>query len=194
MDYCEETFQCRRVIALAYFDEIFNKELCDKMCDNCTKNIDIEEQDVTHDAKKILEFLRYMNLKKFEVTMSQVIDILKTGKRDKIKKFSSFEESYLGCLRHLQIDHLKKIMRRLIIIKALDEYLVSQDKNIWSNIVLSNLGYTFLSDMNLKITITSPVTQCKEFKPAVNKVEKDKEAKLNKTPSYLKKKPEKDLN
>lgn len=33
--YCEELFECRRVMQLKYFGEKFNPKHCGKSCDNC---------------------------------------------------------------------------------------------------------------------------------------------------------------
>jgi bloom syndrome protein len=191
IDYCEEPFQCRRVLALAYFDEVFDRNSCGKMCDNCNKNLQIEDKDVTEDSIKILEFFKYMKSHNFDVTTTQVIDILKLGKREKIKKYNNFNISYLGMLKHLQLEHFRKMLRRLIIIKALDEYLVSSmdEKNIWCNVVISNIGHKCLSDRTFKVVITFPATTVKEYKPA-----KNENNNVNTTPSYIKKAEIKDLN
>src|SRR5690606_11306903 len=47
IDYCEENTKCRRVVALAYFDEHFDRKICNQMCDNCRKNQNSEDKDYT---------------------------------------------------------------------------------------------------------------------------------------------------
>ena len=58
VDYCEEQFECRRVMALKYFDEKFDSKDCNLMCDNCNKKLTCEKKDVTDVSLKILDFVK----------------------------------------------------------------------------------------------------------------------------------------
>lgn len=48
IDYCEDSFTCRRVYQLRYFGETFNKADCKGMCDNCKQDNQFEEKDMTN--------------------------------------------------------------------------------------------------------------------------------------------------
>ncbi len=61
IEYCEDVCECRRVIALLYFDENFNRNDCNKMCDNCKKDLQKEEPNVTEEAVIILPFLKKLS-------------------------------------------------------------------------------------------------------------------------------------
>ena len=41
--FCENNYECRRVLLLNHLDEKFNKALCKGYCDNCVNNYDTED-------------------------------------------------------------------------------------------------------------------------------------------------------
>lgn len=47
LSYCEEPFLCRRKMQLEYLGEEFDSKVCNHMCDNCRKYLDVEMDDVT---------------------------------------------------------------------------------------------------------------------------------------------------
>ena len=58
MEYCEEEFECRRVLALEYFDEKFESKNCNLMCDNCNKKLSSVKKDCTKVSLIILDFVK----------------------------------------------------------------------------------------------------------------------------------------
>ncbi len=56
--YCENIHTCRRVMLLHYFNEPFDKNQCNKSCDNCKGNKTGVPVDVTETAKKIVQFVQ----------------------------------------------------------------------------------------------------------------------------------------
>jgi bloom syndrome protein len=57
LDYCEETFVCRRQMQLNFLGEAYDPSKCDKMCDNCKKGYKISDVDWSDDAIKIVKML-----------------------------------------------------------------------------------------------------------------------------------------
>ncbi len=188
IDYSEENIECRRVIALLYFDEKFNRNECQKMCDNCRKSLHKEERDVTEESTKILKFLSNCHRSNIDMTLNQTIDYLRGLKRDKNKnkKIPSGDDSY-GVLKSLNQDNFKKIIRRLIITKYIDEKLTTMGENTYATISISNEGLDYLRPINKKagpIMITFP----KQSSGNNYEIEADKNEDNNKNKSGIKSK------
>ncbi|XP_019485915.1 PREDICTED: ATP-dependent DNA helicase Q1 [Hipposideros armiger] len=66
VSYCQDISKCRRVLIAQHFDEVWNSDACNKMCDNCYKDISFERKDVTaycRDLIKVLQQAEEMNEK-----------------------------------------------------------------------------------------------------------------------------------
>lgn len=57
LDYCIEPLVCRRKMLLNLLGEDFDSANCKKMCDNCQKNVEILENDMTFQAKMIMNMI-----------------------------------------------------------------------------------------------------------------------------------------
>ena len=168
IDYCEENCECRRVIALLYFDENFNRNDCAKMCDNCRKNLNKEEKDITEDCLKILGFMNNCFKSNIDMPQGQVVDYLRglNGKKNKYKKYPQ-SDSHFGVLKHIANDIIKKMLRRLIILKYIDEKLITSGENPFVVMSISNEGidwirkngYKMNKNYNKPILITFPIKQ-----------------------------------
>ncbi|UYV72533.1 BLM [Cordylochernes scorpioides] len=82
--YCENKVDCRRVQMLSYFGEIFEPKLClansRTACDTCLNKDEYKCQDVTEDAKAIVQCVKDLNSRSQNFTMIHYIDIFK-GKK-----------------------------------------------------------------------------------------------------------------
>jgi len=108
--YCEEMFECRRVLQLAYFGEKFKKEDCKQTCDNCKAGRVPFLKDVTAEAKIVVEYL--MNSSQGP-TSKQLTNYLFSGKlRETKKSESSFGSK--GPLRHMKKDDISKLIKELL--------------------------------------------------------------------------------
>lgn len=54
IQYCEDVFECRRVLQLQHFGEVFDRENCRESCDNCSNKMEGASCDMTEDAIRIL--------------------------------------------------------------------------------------------------------------------------------------------
>ena len=147
MEYCEEEFECRRVLALEYFDEKFESKNCNLMCDNCNKKLSSVKKDCTKVSLIILDFVKNCSDKFLKFTVSQSIDYL-MGKNGKSNMSWPMNDKNKGSLNKLSADSLKKIIRKLIIIGYIDEYLESSWNNIYSRIEISQKGINYLFNKN----------------------------------------------
>lgn len=162
IEYCEEFCECRRVIALLYFDEKFNRNDCGKMCDNCRKNLVKEDKDLTHECFKVLEFAKNCHFSNIDMTLNQVIDYLRGIQcKNKNKKTPSGDSNF-GILKSVTNENLKKIIRRMIIIKLIDERLLTIADKCFAVISISNEGLDLLvkkkNIFKLILTFPKPVS------------------------------------
>ena len=150
VDYCEEQFECRRVLALEYFDEKFDSKDCNSMCDNCKKCLSCVKKDCTKVCLIILNFLKNCGDKMLKITSNQSIDYL-MGKNAKQNISWPSNDNNKGALKSLSIDSIKKMFRKLIIIGYINEYLVINGNNVYSRIEISKKGKTYLLNKNNNI-------------------------------------------
>lgn len=54
VSYCENDVDCRRLLQLIHFGEMFDASLCAKTCDNCLKELRWVEKDVTNTAREMV--------------------------------------------------------------------------------------------------------------------------------------------
>jgi len=144
VDYCEEQFECRRVLALEYFDEKFDSKDCNLMCDNCKKRLSCIKKDCTKVCLIILDFIQNCTDKMLKVTVVQSIDYL-IGKNGKQNMSWPSKDNNKGKLRSTPVDSLKKMIRKLIIVGYINEFLViNGNNNVYSRIEISKKGRDYL--------------------------------------------------
>ena len=145
VNYCEEELECRRVLALEYFDEKFESKDCNSMCDNCKKQFACIKKDCTKICLIILNFIKNCSDKMLKITLIQSIDYL-IGKNGKQNISWPSNDNNRGVLKSIPIDNIKKMIRKLIIIGYIDEYLVTNGNNVYSRIEISKKGKNYLNN------------------------------------------------
>jgi bloom syndrome protein len=58
VSYCENDVDCRRLLQLIHFGEMFDPSHCAKTCDNCLKERRWVEKDVTNIARQLVELVK----------------------------------------------------------------------------------------------------------------------------------------
>ena len=147
VDYCEEQFMCRRVMALEYFDEKFDSKDCNSMCDNCNKNLSCVQKDFTKESLTILNFVKNCSDKLLKITISQSIDYL-IGKNVKQHMSWPANDKNKGALIKISPEIIKKIFRKIILLGYINEYLVNTGNNVYSRIEISQKGINYLYNKN----------------------------------------------
>ena len=147
VDYCEEQFECRRVLALEYFDEKFDSKDCNSMCDNCKKRLSCIKKDSTKVCLLILNFLKNCSDKMLNITIIQSVDYL-MGKSGKQHITWPSKDNNKGVLKSISVDNIKKMFRKLIIMGYINEYLVINGNNVYSRIEISKKGKNYLQNKN----------------------------------------------
>ena len=95
--YCENEFLCRRTMQLEFFGEDFDRNECNKTCDNCRANRTAERRDLTNVAIQIMDLLDQVSHQKKGrgVTLLQLTELYRGTKSKSHTKF-------------LQIDNLRE--------------------------------------------------------------------------------------
>ncbi|KAH3683411.1 hypothetical protein WICPIJ_005630 [Wickerhamomyces pijperi] len=124
VQYCENKTDCRRQQVLQYFNETFEKSLCQKNCDNCKKGGDVTlvERDVTDQAILITELVKSVQSEK--VTLIYCQDIFRGSKSNKIVTAGHDSLPQHGSGKSLERGDLQRISFHLISEKILEEYSV----------------------------------------------------------------------
>jgi bloom syndrome protein len=87
MQYCLNIEDCRRVQILAYFNEYFRQNDCNKSCDNCKSDAVFEHRDFSQQAASVVKIVRYFQDIEDKVTLSYCVNIF----RGTMKRFRSPE-------------------------------------------------------------------------------------------------------
>lgn len=171
-NYCENEVECRRVLILNYFDEIFNSKDCNQKCDNCAKNRKILFKDFSKEIKQILEFMSAQSSFELRFTQKQLVSFLR-GISDKSEKIRNINDegllSFKAALKGTEIGALSRLVRLLIVRGLLTESLVAMrtgngKERIFSVVETTNKGMSFLSEMQRKKV---PPEEIEKFKIAV---------------------------
>ncbi|XP_070709863.1 ATP-dependent DNA helicase Q1 [Pempheris klunzingeri] len=57
VDYCQNVDRCRRSLMAVHFDEVWDDEGCNQMCDTCRNAKDFTTVDITQHARQVLQIL-----------------------------------------------------------------------------------------------------------------------------------------
>ncbi|KAL2776755.1 ATP-dependent DNA helicase Q1 [Daubentonia madagascariensis] len=74
VSYCQNISKCRRVLIAQYFDEVWDSEACNKMCDNCCKDISFERKNVTQYCRDLIKILKQAEELNEKLTPLKLID------------------------------------------------------------------------------------------------------------------------
>ncbi|PKX98418.1 RecQ family helicase MusN [Aspergillus novofumigatus IBT 16806] len=118
--YCLNLADCRRVQILAYFNEYFRQNDCNKSCDNCKSNGIFEYRDFSQQAASVLKIVRYFQDLEDKVTMSYCVNIF----RGSVKRFRSPEHKDapgFGAGSGLDLQVAERLFQYLLVEGALFE-------------------------------------------------------------------------
>ena len=92
--YCENEFLCRRTMQLEFFGERFEREKCNKTCDNCKSGKIAEKRDLTTEALTIMELLDSLLEQKngHGAAMGQVTELFRGSKSKSATKFINVKQ------------------------------------------------------------------------------------------------------
>ena len=106
---------------MQFLGEEFDEKMCNKMCDNCKKNLEINSTDMKIEASRIISLVSASYL-----TIQQAIDILK-GRKVKFDINRNVLEEHSGVLKHYDDDILRRLFIKLLLIGGLEENFVKKE-------------------------------------------------------------------
>ena len=94
VSYCENCYECRRVLQMHYFGETrFSAESCKKTCDNCWsgKTGSSEERDVTTEAKAYVNIVEYFQRRNMAKSISFLIKVFRGSQAKETKEYQNVQ-------------------------------------------------------------------------------------------------------
>src|SRR5690606_34566664 len=118
VQYCENRYDCRRKQVLAYFDETFPEEECEKTCDNCAASREFVERDVTQEAIAAVGIVKWVQ--NSQVTMNHCIEVFKGTNSAKIRDLKHNEIPGFGTGKTWKKTDCERIFHDLLGFNAFD--------------------------------------------------------------------------
>ena len=138
--YCEDECRCRRTMQLEFFGENFDRNKCNKTCDNCKAGKEPERRDMTEAAKKIINLLEEAikdRRKLGGVTMLQLTELFRGSKSKAATK--SFNISRLrgyGSGSNFKKHEIERITHTMIFQRLLTEQSTENNGGYLSDYVV----------------------------------------------------------
>eukprot|EP00004_Rigifila_ramosa_P027726 TRINITY_DN9132_c0_g1_i1.p1 TRINITY_DN9132_c0_g1~~TRINITY_DN9132_c0_g1_i1.p1 ORF type:complete len:1200 (-),score=300.67 TRINITY_DN9132_c0_g1_i1:345-3767(-) len=150
VSYCENMVECRRTLQLRHFGEKFDRSACNRTCDNCVRNLNYEQHDVTVLAKDLLSLVSEIGSS--NVTLIMLSEIYRGSQNSRIlaKGFASL--SMFGAGKSADRDTVDRVLRHLVISDVLREITVATAQGSASYIKLGKFAQDVLHD-RMKITV-----------------------------------------
>ncbi|EFQ99075.1 ATP-dependent DNA helicase hus2/rqh1 [Nannizzia gypsea CBS 118893] len=114
--FCENITDCRRAQILAYFDEKFKREDCNRTCDNCKSDFTFEIRDFTQHAAAAVRLVE--KLESAKVTVLACVDVFRGYSRQ--SEFSHLPEFGYGS--DLERGDVERLFRHLLYEDAVEEH------------------------------------------------------------------------
>ncbi|XP_059182385.1 ATP-dependent DNA helicase Q1 [Centropristis striata] len=74
VDYCQNVDRCRRSLMAVHFDEVWDDEGCNKMCDTCRHAKDYTNVDITQHAKQVVQIVELATSMNENVTPLKLVE------------------------------------------------------------------------------------------------------------------------
>ncbi|GJN18956.1 hypothetical protein PR202_gb06177 [Eleusine coracana subsp. coracana] len=155
VSYCENDVDCRRLLQLIHFGEMFDPSLCAKTCDNCLKELRWVERDVTDFSRQLVELVTMTRqsssschiLEVFRGSLSQNVCIFVKLEINMVKKQGHHNLALHGAGRHLAKGEAARIMRYLVTEGILVEDVKKSDNAYGSVSSVLKVSYQKVSDL-----------------------------------------------
>ena len=131
VSYCENSYECRRVLQMRYFGETFTPERCKKTCDNCWsgKTGQAEERDVTKEAEAYVDIVDHFC--KLNV-MKPINFIVKIFRGSQAKDAHGYEDvKGFGVGKHMKESDAERLYRLLAQLDIVKETSQHNTGSVW---------------------------------------------------------------
>lgn len=123
VQYCQNITDCRRTQVLAFFDETFPPEQCNKLCDNCQDLSPVQEVDMTPHAHNFIRLLQEVQKTKRSITRSTLIQCV-LGKSNATVKNNQFNTlATFGASQGLALSRAERLFDELLITGLVEPYM-----------------------------------------------------------------------
>ncbi|KAL6629187.1 hypothetical protein ACP70R_028952 [Stipagrostis hirtigluma subsp. patula] len=177
VSYCENDLDCRRLLQLIHFGEMFDPSHCAKTCDNCLKDLRWIEKDVTNIARQLVELVKMI---KPPCSSSHILEVYRGSMSQNVKKHRHDALSLHGAGKHLAKGEAARVLRHLVTERLLAEDVKKSDTYGSVSSVLK-VNYTEVGDLcsgKRSIVLKIPTT---EVAPKMGKLDESSLQQINKT-------------
>ncbi|KAL6888534.1 hypothetical protein ACP4OV_009560 [Aristida adscensionis] len=158
VSYCENDLDCRRLLQLIHFGEMFDPSHCGKTCDNCLKEMRWIEKDVTNIARQLVELVK---MTKPPCSSSHILEVYRGSVSQNVKKHRHDALSLHGAGKHLAKGEAARVLRHLVTERLLAEDVKKSDMYGSVSSVLK-VNYTEAGDLcsgKRSIVLKMPTTE-----------------------------------
>ncbi|XP_014233989.1 Bloom syndrome protein homolog isoform X1 [Trichogramma pretiosum] len=157
VNFCENLSDCRRVLQLNYFGEKFDRQQCIEnittTCDNCKTHDQFENLDVTEDARDLIRLIQSLDsLKKYNVTLLQVVDIFKGCDVSPFAyKLGNVYKPWYGKGESLTKNEVERILHNLLVGEYLCEVMLPNNNIMTGYVTVGKNAPELLNTNNVQI-------------------------------------------
>eukprot|EP00898_Chlorokybus_atmophyticus_P005511 jgi/Chlat1/5961/Chrsp4S06184 len=155
VSYCENEVDCRRLLQLAHFGEQFDPQLCKRTCDNCRRDVEYEQRDITEIALQLVELIEATGQR---LTMPVILDIFRGADTQQVKKHGHNQLQLYGVGKHWRKNEVERILRHMVLERILRENCMQNNQygSITSFLQLDPDKVSRLRRGELRVFIKSP--------------------------------------
>ncbi|KAL3620845.1 hypothetical protein CASFOL_035757 [Castilleja foliolosa] len=124
VSYSENDVDCRRLLQLIHFGEKFDSLACQKTCDNCSKNQNFVEKDMTEIAKQLVDLVKTTGQ---QFSAAHLLEVYRGSLSQFVKKHRHETLSLHGAGKHLSKGEASRVLRHLVIEDILVEEVKKSD-------------------------------------------------------------------
>ncbi|GJM90164.1 hypothetical protein PR202_ga06420 [Eleusine coracana subsp. coracana] len=144
VSYCENDVDCRRLLQLIHFGEMFDPLLCAKTCDNCLKELSWVERDVTDFARQLVELV---TMTRQSSSSCHILEVFRGSLSQNVKKQGHHNLTLHGAGRHLAKGEAARIMRYLVTEGILVEDVKKSDNTYGSVSSVLKVNHQKVNDL-----------------------------------------------
>ncbi|KDQ12335.1 hypothetical protein BOTBODRAFT_112984 [Botryobasidium botryosum FD-172 SS1] len=135
VQYCQNQTDCRRVLVLGYFGELFDRDNCNKRCDNClgAGDSDVELRDMSASAIEMIELVKsILDTSSKPLPHGRCIDVFRGSKAQPIRDLGYDRLPMAGRGEGMDRTQVERLLDHLL---AEGGIAVAQHKNAggWAN-------------------------------------------------------------
>ena len=160
VSYCENAIECRRVLLLRHFGEIFDPKMCGNTCDNCQNNLKngntFVTEDVSQDVLNIISIVRETGQCHL---LTHIVDVFRGSNNQKVRTLSHNKVSAFGKGSSWLKNEAARLIQKMVIDNILIE-VTSKADNIYQTVStilrVNSKAEADIKRGNRKVTLSVP--------------------------------------